>query len=222
MLRMEGAKKITNVAIGPWSDRRIVFDRITFAMSRSSYPLVVHLAHRWKMTSLTTPDVWLIRHGETEWTVSRRHTGLTNLPLTLAGEEQAKALRCRLKGVGFARVFYSPLQRAARTCELAGYDSVAEVNKNLVEWNYGDYEGKQRPEILAKRPDWIIFRDGCPHGESPMDVAIRADRVISRIRTINGNVAIFSSGHFLRVLIARWLGLDPSAGRYFKLGTGAL
>ena len=175
-----------------------------------------------EMTKLTTPDVWLIRHGETEWTVSRRHTGLTNLPLTLAGEEQAKALRRRLKGVSFARVFYSPLQRAARTCELAGYDWVAEVDKNLVEWNYGDYEGKMRPEILADRPDWIIFRDGCPNGESPMDVAFRADRVISGIRTINGNVAIFSSGHFLRVLIARWLGLDPSAGRYFKLGTAAL
>jgi len=147
-------------------------------------------------TKLTTPDVWLIRHGETEWTASRRHTGLTNLPLTLAGEEQAKALR-RRKGISFARVFSSPLQRAARTSELAGYDSVAEVDKNLVEWNYGDYEGKMRPEILADRPDWIIFRDGYPNGESPMDVAFRADRVISRIRTINGNVAIFSSGHFL-------------------------
>jgi probable phosphoglycerate mutase len=112
-----------------------------------------------EMTTLTTPDVWLIRHGETEWTVSRRHTGLTNLPLTLAGEEQAKALRRRLKGISFARVFSSPLQRAARTCELAGCDSVAEVDKNLVEWNYGDYEGKMRPEILADRPDWIIFRD---------------------------------------------------------------
>src|SRR6266404_6397333 len=153
------------------------------------------------MTTLTTPDVWLIRHGETEWTVSRRHTGLTNLPLTLAGEEQAKALRRRLKGVSFARVFYSPLQRAARTCELAGYDSVAEVDKNLVEWNYGDYEGKIRPEILADRPDWIIFRDGCPNGESPMDVAVRAYRVISRIRTINGNVAIFRPGIFAARLL---------------------
>ena len=175
-----------------------------------------------EMITLTTPDVWLIRHGETEWTVSRRHTGLTNLPLTLAGEEQAKALRRRLKGISFARVFCSPLQRAARTCELAGYDSVAEVDKNLVEWNYGAYEGKMRPEIFADRPDWIIFRDGCPNGQSPTDVAVRADRVISRIRTIDGNVAILSSGHFLRVLIARWLGLDPSAGRYFKLGTAAL
>lgn len=174
------------------------------------------------MATLRTPDVWLIRHGETEWTVSRRHTGLTDLPLTPAGEKQAKALRYRLKTVSFARVFYSPLRRAARTCELAGYGPTAEMYRNLVEWNYGDYEGKMRPEILAEKPDWIIFRDGCPNGESPIDVGVRADRVISRIRTINGNVALFSSGHFLRVLIARWLDLDPSAGRYFKLGTGAV
>lgn len=174
------------------------------------------------MTTLRRPEVWLIRHGETEWTVSRRHTGLTDLPLTLAGEQQAKALRCRLRTVSFARIFYSPLRRAARTCELAGYSSTAEMYRNLVEWNYGDYEGKMRPEILTDRPDWIIFRDGCPNGESPIDVAVRADHVISRIRTINGNVALFSSGHFLRVLIARWLDLDPSAGRYFKLGTGAV
>lgn len=174
------------------------------------------------MATPRTPEIWLIRHGETEWTVSRRHTGLTDLPLTLAGEEQAKALRYRLRTVNFARVFYSPLRRAARTCELAGYAPTAEVYGSLVEWNYGDYEGKMRPEILADRPDWIIFRDGCPNGESPVDVSVRADRVISRIRSINGNVASFSSGHFLRVLIARWLDLDPSAGQYFKLGTGAV
>lgn len=174
------------------------------------------------MSVVTTPDVWLIRHGETEWTVSRRHTGLTNLPLTAVGEKQALALRSRLQTVSFVRVFYSPLQRAARTCELAGYGLASEVDQNLVEWNYGDYEGKRRPEILADRPDWIIFRDGCPNGESPTDVAARADRCISRIRTTPGSVAIFSSGHFLRVLIARWLGFDASVGRYFKLGTGGV
>ena len=171
---------------------------------------------------VATHDVWLIRHGETEWTVSRRHTGLTDLPLTTAGEDQARALRNRLRAVCFERVFCSPLQRAARTCELSGYGSVAEVDRDLIEWNYGDYEGRKRPEILAERPKWIIFRDGCPNGESPADVAVRADRAISCIRTISGNVAVFSSGHFLRVLIARWLGLDPSAGRYFKLGTAAI
>ena len=176
-----------------------------------------------EMSVVATTDVWLIRHGETEWTLSRRHTGLTNLPLTDTGEKQARALRSRLQTVSFVRVFNSPLQRAARTCELAGYGLVAEVDKNLVEWNYGDYEGKRRPEILAARPDWIIFRDGCPNGESPVDVAARADRFISLIRTTpGGNVAVFSSGHFLRVLIARWLGFDASVGRYFKLGTGGL
>ena len=122
----------------------------------------------------------------------------------------------------FERVFCSPLQRAARTCELSGYGSVAEVDRDLVEWNYGDYEGEKRPQILAERPTWIIFRDGCPNGESPEDIVARADRFLSRIRTIHGNVAVFSSGHFLRVLVARWLGLDPSTGRYFKLGTATL
>jgi broad specificity phosphatase PhoE len=167
-------------------------------------------------------DIWLIRHGETEWTVSRRHTGLTDLPLTRAGEEQARSLRNFLQTVSFERVFCSPLRRAVRTCELSGCGSGAEVDRDLVEWDYGDYEGEKRPQILAGRPSWIIFRDGCPNGESPSDVADRADRFLSRIRTKCGNVAVFSSGHFLRVLIARWLGLDPSAGRYFKLGTASL
>ncbi|MGA8642700.1 histidine phosphatase family protein [Candidatus Binatus sp.] len=161
------------------------------------------------MNAVATRDVWLIRHGETEWTASRKHTGLTDLPLTRAGEDQARSLR-------------NCLQRAARTCELSGYGSVAEVDRDLVEWNYGDYEGEKRPQILAERPTWIIFRDGCPNGESPEDIVARADRFLSRIRTIHGNVAVFSSGHFLRVLVARWLGLDPSTGRYFKLGTATL
>jgi broad specificity phosphatase PhoE len=167
-------------------------------------------------------DVWLIRHGETEWTASGRHTGLTDLPLTTAGEDQARSLRKRLRAVGFEKVFCSPLQRAMRTCELSGLGAVAEVDRDLVEWNYGDYEGRKRSEILADRPDWIVFRDGCPNGESPADVALRADRFLFRIQAIRGNVAVFSSGHFLRVLIARWLGLDPSAGGYFKVGTASL
>ncbi len=174
------------------------------------------------MNPVATRDVWLIRHDETEWTVSRRHTGLTDLPLTKAGEDQARSLRSCLQRAGFERVFCSPLQRAARTCELSGYGSVVEVDLDLVEWNYGDYEGEQRPHILAERPTWIIFRDGCPNGELPADVAARADRFLSRIRTIQGKVAVFSSGHFLRVLIARWLGQEPSAGRYFKLGTATV
>jgi len=168
------------------------------------------------------PDVYLVRHGDTEWTMSGQHTGLTDLPLTKSGEEQARRLQPRLKAMTFARVFSSPLQRAMRTCELCGYGSAAEADPDLIEWNYGDYEGKTRPEILAQRPGWLIFRDGCPNGESPVDVGTRADRALSRIREVEGNVLVFSSGHFLRVLTARWLGLDASGGRYFKLGTAAL
>ena len=167
-------------------------------------------------------DVYLVRHGETEWSLSGQHTGLTDLPLTGAGEEQACQLRNRLNAIDFAKVFSSPLQRARRTCELAGFGAAAELDRDLVEWNYGDYEGKKRDWILAGRPDWLIFRDGCPNGESPNDVGIRADRVISRIRLIGGKVLVFSSGHILRVLMARWLGLEPSGGRYFKLGTATL
>jgi broad specificity phosphatase PhoE len=169
-----------------------------------------------------TYDVWLIRHGETDWTVARRHTGLTDVALTSEGEQQARSLRGTLDSTKFARVFCSPLHRAMRTCDLAGFQSAATLDSDLVEWNYGDYEGRRRPEILAERPNWVIFRDGCPNGESPDDVGSRADRFLSRILPMNGNVALFSSGHFLRVLMARWLGLDPGAGRYFKFGTAAV
>ena len=172
--------------------------------------------------SETLPDVYLVRHGETEWSLSGQHTGLTDLPLTAGGEEQARRLRDRLKPISFATVFSSPLQRATRTAELSGYGAIAELDRDLTEWNYGDYEGKKRDWILASRPDWLIFRDGCPNGESPADVGIRADRVISRICRVDGNVLVFSSGHILRVLMARWLGLEPSGGRYFKLGTATL
>jgi broad specificity phosphatase PhoE len=172
--------------------------------------------------SETLPDVYLVRHGETEWSLSGQHTGLTDLPLTAHGEEQALRLRARLKPVSFAKVFSSPLQRALRTAELAGYGSAAELDSDLIEWNYGDYEGKKRDWILADRPDWLIFRDGCPNGESPAAVGIRADRVIARICRVKGHVLVFSSGHILRVLMARWLGLEPAGGRYFRLGTAAL
>ena len=172
--------------------------------------------------STPLPDVYLVRHGETEWSLSGQHTGLTDLPLTAGGEEQARRLRDRLKPISFAKVFSSPLQRATRTAELSGYGAIAELDRDLTEWNYGDYEGKKRDWILADRPGWLIFRDGCPNGESPADVGIRADRVISRICRVDGNVLVFSSGHILRVLMARWLGLEPSGGRYFKLGTATL
>jgi probable phosphoglycerate mutase len=168
------------------------------------------------------PDVYVVRHGETAWSLSGQHTGLTDLPLTAGGEEQARRLRARLNPVTFVKVFSSPLHRAMRTAELSGYGSAAELDGDLTEWNYGDYEGKKRDWILAHRPDWLIFRDGCPNGETPQDVGLRADRVISRICRADGNVLVFSSGHILRVLMARWLGLEPSGGRYFRLGTATL
>jgi broad specificity phosphatase PhoE len=169
------------------------------------------------------PVVYLARHGETAWSLSGQHTGLTDLPLTPSGEGHARRLGERLKGMTFARVFTSPLQRAARTCELAGFGTVAETDPDLVEWNYGQYEGLRSAEILEQRPDWQLFRDGAPGGESPAQVGQRADRVVQRVRNISRDVLLFSSGHFIRVFAARWLGLDPGpAGKYFLLSTASL
>jgi broad specificity phosphatase PhoE len=168
------------------------------------------------------PVIYLARHGETAWSLSGQHTGLTDLPLTERGERNARLLGERLHGLTFARVFTSPLQRAVRTCELAGFGAVAEVDSDLVEWNYGDYEGRRTVEIHAERPDWQLFRDGCPGGESRDQVGARADRVVNRVRAIQGDVLLFSSGHFLRVFAARWLGLEPAGGRYFLLSTASL
>ncbi len=148
--------------------------------------------------------------------------GLTDLPLTESGEQNARALGERLTGLNFGKVFTSPLQRAAQTCELAALGSVAETDRDLLEWDYGQYERRRTAEIQAERPDWQPFRDGCPGGESPDQVGARADRVLSRVRAVRGDVLLFSSGHFLRVLAARWLGLDPSAGRYLLLSTANL
>ena len=172
--------------------------------------------------SESLPAVYLARHGETAWTVSKQHTGLTDLPLTERGERNARALGERLKGLSFAHVFTSPLQRAKRTCELAGYGKAAVVDADLVEWNYGSYEGRTSADIKKQRPDWQLFRDGCPDGETVQQIGDRADRVVGRLRALDGDVLLFSSGHFLRVLAARWLGLGPSAGRYFYLGTATL
>jgi len=168
------------------------------------------------------PVVYLARHGETVWSLSGQHTGLTDLPLTDRGERNARRLADRLKGLSFKRVFSSPLQRAVRTCQLAGFGAQSEVDRDLVEWNYGEYEGRRTEDIHAERPDWQLFRDGCPGGESPGQVGARADRVVKRLREIAGNVLIFSSGHFLRVLSARWLGLEPLAGKYLLLSTASL
>ena len=171
----------------------------------------------------TLPVVYLSRHGDTAWTVTGQHTGLTDLPLTATGEEHARKLGGRLRGMQFAKVFTSPLRRAAKTCELAGFGVSAEIDPDLVEWNYGEYEGLRSDEILAMRPDWELVRDGCPGGESPAQVGERADRVVQRVRTVAGDVLLSSSGHFIRVLAARWLALAAgSAGKYFLLNTASL
>ena len=168
------------------------------------------------------PVAWLVRHGETAWSVAGRHTGLTDLPLTARGEQTARDLAPRLRGLAVASVFTSPLQRAAKTCALAGFGDVAHFDKDLVEWDYGDYEGLTSREIRARRPGWTLFRDGCHGGETLAAVGARADRVVQRLHAVDGDVLVFSSGHFLRVLAARWLNEDPSAGRHFVLGTAAL
>jgi len=173
------------------------------------------------VASLTV--IYLARHGETAWSLSGQHTGLTDLPLTERGERNARRLGGRLKGLIFAKVFSSPLQRARRTCELAGFGAVAEVDRELVEWDYGQYEGRTSADILKERPDWQLFRDGCPGGETPREVAARADRVVSRLREVPGNVLVFSSGHFIRMLAARWIEGDAAThGRHFMLTTASL
>jgi len=172
---------------------------------------------------MTNPIIYLARHGETAWSLSGQHTGLTDLPLTARGERNASRLRQRLAGLTFAKVFTSPLQRARRTCELAGFGPVAEIDNDLLEWNYGEYEGRRTSEIRAERPDWQLFRDGCPGGESPQQVAARADRAVCRLRAVEGDVLLFSSGHFLRVLAVRWIGLELTTNaRLFMLSTASL
>lgn len=168
------------------------------------------------------PVIYLARHGETAWSLTGQHTGLTDLPLTAAGERNAQRLRDALSGLTFAKVFSSPLRRAWQTCELAGFRSRVEIVHDLVEWDYGDYEGRRSAEIHAERPDWQLFRDGCPGGESPQQVAARADRVVDLVRSVSGNVLLFSSGHFLRMLAARWCRIETFGARSFILDTASL
>lgn len=172
--------------------------------------------------SAALPTIYLARHGETEWTITGQHTGVTDLPLTAQGEHNALRLGERLKDLRVATVMTSPLQRARRTCELAGFGPRAEVDPELVEWNYGDYEGRRTVDIRKERPGWSLFRDGCPGGESVQDLGARADRVIARVRAANGNLLIFGHGHFLRVLGARWVGLPAVEGRVLLLTTASL
>ena len=166
--------------------------------------------------------LYLVRHGETAWSLSGQHTGRTDIPLTQQGERDARELAERLRGVSFSRVFTSPLKRARRTCELAAFNMVAEVEPDLAEWDYGDYEGKRGEDVRKGRPDWNVFRDGCPNGESPAQVSKRADRLIARLRTLEGDLAIFSHGHFGRVLAARWIGLPLEQAQHFLLNTASL
>jgi probable phosphoglycerate mutase len=173
-------------------------------------------------TKTELPIVYLARHGETAWSLTGQHTGLTDLPLTANGEQNARLLGARLSGLNFARVFTSPLRRAARTCELAGFEPVAEVDHDLVEWDYGKYEGRRTADIHAERPDWQLFRDGCPGGESPEQIAERANRVVKRLRALPGNILIFSSGHFLRVLAARWVDIAIYGAKSLMLTTASL
>ena len=161
------------------------------------------------------PRLFLARHGDTAWTDSRQHTGRTDLPLNARGEEHARQLAERLRRFSFASVFTSPLQRASKTCELAGFGMVARADPDLLEWDYGRFEGMLSKDILKKQPGWEMFRDGCPEGESPADVAARADGFIARVQRIEGDVLAFSSGHIIRMIAARWLGLPSGAGRFF-------
>jgi broad specificity phosphatase PhoE len=166
---------------------------------------------------MPTQKVLLIRHGETEWSLSGQHTGMTDIPLTENGRNVARRLKPILADQTFALVLTSPLRRARETCELAGLVERAEIDRDLVEWNYGDYEGLTPQQIHVLRPGWMVFTDGCPGGETPEQVEARIDRVIAKIRTVAGNVAVFAHGHLIRAFAARWLGLRASQGRFFLL-----
>jgi broad specificity phosphatase PhoE len=167
-------------------------------------------------------SLYLIRHGQTKWSLSGQHTGRTDIPLTARGEDEARELRPWLMHIQFARVFTSPRQRARRTCELVGLGSQAELEPDLAEWGYGDYEGKLSSDIRKARPDWNVFRDGCPGGEMPAQVVARADRLITHLCTMTGNIALFSHGQFGVSLAARWIGLPVVEAQHFWLGTASL
>lgn len=167
------------------------------------------------------PEIHLVRHGETEWSATGRHTGRTDIALTAAGEAAARRLQARLQGLRVAAVWSSPSQRARQTCALAGFGAGSVVDPDLAEWDYGAYEGLTTEQILARRPGWRLFRDGCPDGESVAEIGLRADRVVARLRQFGRNALLFSSSHFLRVLAARWLGLPPQAGALLALDTAS-
>jgi broad specificity phosphatase PhoE len=170
----------------------------------------------------TLPKVYLARHGETTWSLSGQHTGRTDIPLTPRGEQNARQLGQRLQGQRFALALSSPLQRARRTCELAGFGGQMVLEPDLMEWDYGELEGKKTAEVLESHPGWFLFRDGCPGGESVAQIGARADRVVARLRSASGDVLVFAHGHILRILAARWLGLPPGTAQFFLLSTASL
>jgi probable phosphoglycerate mutase len=167
-------------------------------------------------------EVVLVRHGETEWSKALRHTGSTDIPLTEEGRRQAERVGPALRGRSFALVLTSPLQRAAETCRLAGFGDVAQTRNELLEWDYGDYEGRRTVEIREEVPGWTVFRNGAPNGETAEQVGARVDGLLEEVRAVEGDVLLFAHGHLLRVLTARWLGLDPGEGRVFALDPATL
>lgn len=171
---------------------------------------------------MASPEIVLVRHGETEWTRTGQHTGTSDIPLTDEGRKQGELVRTWLAGRDFELVLTSPLARAAETCRLAGFADQAERSAELVEWDYGEYEGLTTPQIRERRPDWFLWRDGCPGGETVHDLAARVDRVLAKLRGLDGDAALFAHGHVLRVLTARWLQLGPEAGALFALAPATL
>jgi broad specificity phosphatase PhoE len=166
--------------------------------------------------------LWLIRHGETEWSLSGAHTGKTDIPLTATGEEKAREIRAKLAGVDFKLVLTSPMSRARRTCELAGFGDRAQIEPNLMEWDYGEYEGRKTADIRKERPDWYLWRDGVPGGEAIAQVGERARKVIARASAAGGDVALFGHGHILRIIASCWLDLPPEEGQHLALGTAGV
>ena len=166
---------------------------------------------------MPTHEIVLVRHGETEWSRAGKHTGRTDIPLTDEGREQARRVGAALQKRRFAVVWTSPLTRAAETCRLAGFGSVADAKDELMEWDYGAYEGRTTSDIRKERPGWTLWRDGVPGGDTIDQVAESVDRMIAELRSIDGAAVLFAHGHVLRVLAARWLGLEPGAGRLFAL-----
>jgi broad specificity phosphatase PhoE len=191
-------------------------------MGRWQSPVGPKFWHHGDVSSTVLSSVCVVRHGETAWTLTGQHTGRTDILLTARGEQQALALGARLRDMRFGDVFSSPLQRARQTCDLAGFGAIATVDADLVEWDYGEYEGRRTAEIRAQRPKWELFEDGCPNGESATDVGARADRVIDRVRRCGGNVLLFGHRDMLRVMAARWLEFPALEGRRFDLDAGSL